>query len=220
VHQWDAVEALGAHVVSVQETRSGTKDFVDEHDGWTSEVQEGRYGRGIAVLARMPFSIEKRESSEPFVVSTVITGPTRFRFVAFWAMTPKAVGYSYHRQAQRMIDQLPRDDLDTVVAGDFNASKHPRHLANIERIRNRGLASAYHRWTGLSPGDVGEEVTAYTGRKGRPGFHIDLVFVPTDWQIGKVEVGTFERHPGEHRSDHVPVIVTTEQPPRPGPRSL
>jgi endonuclease/exonuclease/phosphatase family metal-dependent hydrolase len=217
VHQWDAVEALRTHVLSVQEIRSGTQEFVAEQDGWSCQAQEGKYGRGVAVLARRPFSIEEREASEPFVVSTVIAGPTRFRFVAFWAMTPKAVGYSYHRQAQRMIEQLPDDGLDTVVAGDFNASKHPRHLANIKRLRERDLVSAYHKHAGLAPGDVGEEVTAFTGRNGRPGFHIDLVFLQSTWQVDEVEVGTFDRYPGQHRSDHVPVVVTAKAPPRTAP---
>jgi hypothetical protein len=41
------------------------------------------------------------------------------------------------------------------------------------------------------------------------------VFVPNSWQVDSVVVGPFDRYPGEHRSDHVPVVVTTKDPPEP-----
>jgi hypothetical protein len=56
-----------------------------------------------------------------FAVSTVISGSDgfRFRFVGFWAMTPKAVGgQHYTQQARQLIEQLPDDSLPTVVAGE------------------------------------------------------------------------------------------------------
>jgi endonuclease/exonuclease/phosphatase family metal-dependent hydrolase len=210
--QWDAVEGLDADVIAIQEVRPGTKGFVDGHDEWKCEYQEGKFGRGIAVLVRRPYRIRKREPSETFAVSTVIGGSAKFRFVGFWAMTPKAVGYSYHRQATRVIEQLPSDPLPTVVAGDFNASQHPRHLANVKLLRDRGLVSAYHKHRGVAHTDADQEVTAYTGRGGNLGFHIDFVFVPDSWHIRGVEVGTFDGYPGQHRSDHVPVVVTVEDP--------
>jgi hypothetical protein len=63
-------------------------------------------------------------------------------------MTEKDVGYTYTRQARRMIEAMPEDDVPTVVAGDFNASKSAQHLGNVERLRERGLVSAYHRTYG------------------------------------------------------------------------
>lgn len=123
-------------------------------------------------------------------------------------MTEKSVGYSYHRQARRVVEQLPDDGVPTVVAGDFNAEKHPSHLANVERLRERGLVSAYHKHRDISHTDVEEDKTAYTGRRGGAGFHIDLVFVPDVWRITDVQVGTFDQYPGRGRSDHVPVVVT------------
>ena len=59
-------------------------------------------------------------------------------------MTESHAGYSYPGQGTRLIERLPIDDIPTVVAGDFNASRSAPHLANVERLRERGLVSAYH----------------------------------------------------------------------------
>jgi endonuclease/exonuclease/phosphatase family metal-dependent hydrolase len=208
---WDAVEALDADVLVVQECGSGTPEQASDH-GWTCEFHAGGWHKGLAVLARSPYAIETVEPSEPFFVSTVISGPNRFRFVGFWAMTEKFAGYSYPRQATRLIEQLPDDGLPMVVAGDFNASKSPQHLKNVELLRALGLVSAYHAHHGVD--HIADEVdhTSYFQWKESDPHHMDFVFVPTAWNVRSVEVGTFEAYsaPGG-LSDHVPVVVSVSQ---------
>lgn len=97
----------------------------------------------------------------PFLISTVISGPERFRFVGFWAMTEKHAGYSYPRQATRLIEALLDDGLPTVVAGDFNAPKGHQHLGNVQRPRARGLVSAYHAFHGIEHSAVEADPTSY-----------------------------------------------------------
>ena len=206
---WDVIEELGANVIAIQEARSDTEDLVAQHDGWACIWQEGMYYPGLAVLARKPFKIEGREASERFSVWALIAGPVRFRFVNFWAMTPRSVGgLSYTQQARRIIEGLPDDDLPTVVAGDFNHSKYPPHLENVRRLEERGLVSAYHKFHPAQ--QVGQETerTRYARGRDDPSWHIDLVFVPESWTITSVDVGTFERYPGSGRGDHAPVTVT------------
>jgi endonuclease/exonuclease/phosphatase family metal-dependent hydrolase len=41
-------------------------------------------------------------------------------------------------------------------------------------------------------------------------YHMDFVFVPTDWRLRCVEVGTFEEYVEPRRSDHVPVVVSID----------
>jgi exonuclease III len=206
---WSEVEGLDADVLTVQECGPGTSSFVDAKDGWACEYQEGKWGKGLAVMARDPFKIEARETSEPFVVSTVISGPERFRFVGFWAMTPKSVGYEYPQQATRLIQQLPADGLSTVVAGDFNASKSEAHLRNVQKLADLGLVSAYHALHGVEHSAVEEHPTSHHHWQEARPFHMDFVFVPTTWRIESVDVGTFADYsqPGG-MSDHAPVVVT------------
>lgn len=198
-------------MLAVQECGSGTPAQAAHHDGWTCEWQAGGYGKGLAVLARFPYRIELRERSEPFFISTVISGPVRFRFVGFWAMTPKFAGYSYPQQATRLIKQLPHDGVPTVVAGDFNASKSQPHLRNVQSLEALGLVSAYHAYHGLKHSAKEIHPTSYFHWQESRPFHMDFVFVPAEWRIHSVEVGTFEDYPGRRLSDHAPVTVSITQ---------
>lgn len=204
---WDAIRALDAEVLTVQECGSHTEDQARD-EGWACEWQAGGWHKGLAVLVKPPFRIEKREESEPYWISTVVDGPRRFRFVGFWAMTPSHTGFDYPQQAKRLIEALPRDDLPTVVAGDFNASRSRRHLANVKRLNDRGLFSAYHVARGVQHTMEADPTSYFRWQESRP-YHMDFVFVPEQWAIEKVDVGTFADYsaPGG-MSDHVPVIVS------------
>jgi exonuclease III len=157
---WPALEALSADVITVQECGAETESQAAARSDWTCRWQSGTWHKGLAVLAHTPYTIVEREEQERWAVSVIVDGPTRFRFIGFWAMTEKDVGYTYTRQARRMIEAMPEDDLPTVVAGDFNASKSAQHLENVERLRERGLVSAYHRTYGVEHAGVEEHPTS------------------------------------------------------------
>ena len=209
---WEELEKLAADVVAVQECGSSTPEQAAAR-GWSCEWQHGTYHKGLVVLARSPYEIDVREDSEPFAVSVIISGPTRFRFVGFWAMSPKAARYTYTRQATRLIERLPEDGLPTVIAGDFNASKSRAHLINVERLGGLDLVSAYHVHHTVEHSGEEEHPTSYFLWNENRKFHMDFVFVPRAWNIERVDVGTFEDYTLRRLSDHVPVIVTVEPEP-------
>jgi endonuclease/exonuclease/phosphatase family metal-dependent hydrolase len=207
---WPALESLSADVITVQECGDETEAQAAERPDWTCRWQAGTWHKGLAVLAHAPYMIVDREEQEPWAVSVIVEGSTRFRFIGFWAMTEKDVGYTYTRQATRMIAAMPDDGLPTVVAGDFNASKSPEHLRNVERLRERGLVSAYHRVHDIEHSGIEEHPTSYfLWQRERP-YHMDFVFLPQEWSVDAVEVGTFDEYTGLGSSDHVPVVVSTE----------
>jgi hypothetical protein len=215
---WDKLDELNADVLTVQECGPETEAQAAAREGWTCAWQAGRYYRGLAVLARSPYRIATRERSEPCVVSTLIAGPgdSEFRFVGFWAMTPiSATKDGYPMQATRLIEQIPVDDIPTVLAGDFNASwRNKYHLKNVERLAARGLVNAYNSSEGIGD-DVDPRVaTSYFRWQRENVYHMDFVYVPSHWSIQSVEVGSFEDYPERGLSDHVPVIVSIspEQP--------
>jgi endonuclease/exonuclease/phosphatase family metal-dependent hydrolase len=210
--KWGVVETLDADVLAVQECGPNTRADVDGRSGWHCEWQKGTYRNGLAVLAREPYVIESREKPfEPFCVSALISGPTPFRFVCFWARTPTFVGDEYPQQATRLLEQLPEDGLATVIAGDFNASsRNEHHLRNVETLRTRGLVSAYHHFHGIEHTDPWEHATSYHHRQASRPYHMDYVFIPAAWSISSVEVGAFEDYPARGVSDHVPVLVAVE----------
>jgi endonuclease/exonuclease/phosphatase family metal-dependent hydrolase len=144
-------------------------------------------------------------------------GTERIRFVNFWAMTPALAGYSYTRQAKILIDDLPNDGIPTIVAGDFNASKSPPHLDNVKRLNERGLVSAYHRRNGREHAEREDDPTSYHLWRAERAFHMDFVFVPEDWRVDGVDVGSYEDYCLTKLSDHVPVVVTLETAPSAAP---
>ena len=214
---WDTIERLDADLVAIQECREGTLEEAEEH-GWACEFQPGGYGKGIATLIRAPYVVEEREPTETFAISTVVSsGGERIRFVNFWAMTPALAGYSYTRQARILIECLPRDGIATIVAGDFNASKSQPHLDNVRRLNERGLVSAYHRRNGREHVEPEDDPTSYhLWREERP-FHMDFVFVPEDWRVDGVDVGSYEDYCLTKLSDHMPVVVTLDPAPSTAP---
>lgn len=209
---WDTIKGFDVDVLTVQECEPETQDFVEGNDGWMCEWQVGRYGKGVAVLARRPYKIEEIEQSGRCHLSTIINGPDdlRFRFVGFWAMTPKDPDDSYPSQAGNLILSIPRDGLPTVVAGDFNASsRNAHHLTNVAMLSSRSIVSAYHAFHGIEHTEPWEHATSYhLWNKDRP-YHMDYVFVPIEWTLQAVEVGSFDDYAAMKLSDHVPIIVTT-----------
>ena len=214
---WDTIERLDADLVAIQECRDGTLEEAEEH-GWACEFQAGGYGKGIATLTRAPYVVEDRERTETFLISTIVSnGDDRIRFVNFWAMSPKLTGYSYTRQATLLIESLPDDGIPTIVAGDFNASKSRAHLHNVRRLNERGLVSAYHRRYEREHAEPEDDPTSYhLWREDRP-FHMDFIFVPQDWPIEGVDVGSYEDYCLTKLSDHMPVVVTLEPQPSAAP---
>jgi endonuclease/exonuclease/phosphatase family metal-dependent hydrolase len=207
----DAIASLDADVLALQEVGKDFKAFAEEHEGWTCEWQVGRVKKGVAVLTRHPFSISRIEFSRPCALSTLISGPNAlvFRFVGFWAMSPSDADDGYAQQANELLSVIPSDGLPTVIAGDFNArSRNADHRANVKRLVERGLVSAYHRFYGIEQTDPWRDPTSFHRWNLGSPHHMDYVFLPDDWSVTDVSVGTFDDYVPTHLSDHMPVVVT------------
>jgi len=109
-------------------------------------------------------------------------------------------------------DVLPSIAGPVVLAGDLNApiSSTPadarRHANTVTQLAELGFVSAFT--TSRGEIDPLTEPTLYHQRKLEQPFHIDHVFVSTDWTSGiEVAVGTFANWVATKRSDHVPIIV-------------
>lgn len=212
--KWDALSSLPFDVLALQECEEETRETAEAH-GWSAAWSPGRYeGWGIAVLARGDFAIESWERPEPFYISAIVTGPIQFRFICFWAMAqdPFVGGLDYWQQAARLIEQLPDDDLPTVIAGDFNTQNIDRHLTNVEALRSRSFFSAFHEFHGVEIGTAVYDrerlqATRYHPPEQKP-FHIDFVFMSQQWSVEDVLVGRFDDYVPARLSDHMPVIAT------------
>ena len=133
--------------------------------------------------------------------------------VGLWAC-PEQKGRSYGAEVHSTIDVYERllRSQRCVFAGDFNMSlggEADRRLGVTKRLDELGYTSAYHAFHAA---DFGSEPATYFHqfKRDKP-FHIDLVFVPTEWvpAIRSVEIAPYDGWvgPGLLRSDHVPVAV-------------
>ena len=103
---------------------------------------------------------------------------------------------------------------DGWLAGDFNCavqgpSVQP-HIANISRLEELRVHSAYHANRQVAHGDETEMTLRWIGPGRIPHlYHCDFVFVPGDLvpAIEFVEVGSIETWVESRRSDHMPVVV-------------
>jgi endonuclease/exonuclease/phosphatase family metal-dependent hydrolase len=123
-------------------------------------------------------------------------------------MTPTGPEDSYPQQAKELIELLPRDELPTVVAGDFNASsRNAQHVENVASLGARGLKSAYDDFFGAPHTYPGDHPTSYhQWNEGLP-HHMDYVFLPSRWKVQDVRVGTYAEYSATKRSDHMPMTV-------------
>jgi endonuclease/exonuclease/phosphatase family metal-dependent hydrolase len=215
---WAAVERLNVDVLTVQEWGSDSKESIEAHEGWSCEWQRGRYEKGLAVLAKSPHEIEEVERSEPCFLSARISGPegVDFRFVGFWAMSPTdPLKDSYPQQATELIEWLPQDDVPTVLAGDFNASsRNEHHRRNVEALSDRRLISASHLGLKIEQGYEHEQAhaTSYHLWRENSPHHMDFLFLPKEWVLEGVEIGTFADYTAGGLSDHVPIVANVVVP--------
>jgi exodeoxyribonuclease-3 len=184
--------------------------------------------KGLAVFAFNGYTVRLAESYHPslrYVAPVHVAGPTECNLLAVGAQNASAGGIRKH-QLGPLRHGLSRyksflGERPAVIAGDLNSNtiwdkpgwriNHPTKVRILEE--SVGLVSAYHAVRGEAHGKETEPTLFWRDRaKDGPTYHIDYVFLPTDW-IGKVRhlsIATFETWCGAGLSDHVPVIVDVE----------
>jgi endonuclease/exonuclease/phosphatase family metal-dependent hydrolase len=214
------VERLSADVVVIQECAG---DNQMQHELGVSSAWHGAYEpKGLGVFAFGGWSVVPLDSehARPWSLPVAVFDPAGkevVTLVAVWTMGPtRSGGLSYAEQVDDLIGQWePELRAGTVVmAGDFNCSPQTAnalpHLANVARLDECGVRSAYHAHRGIDAGDETEMTLRWVGRGGVPSwFHCDLVFIHDRIasRVGAVEIGTPEEWIGPGKSDHAPVIV-------------
>lgn len=175
--------------------------------------------QGMAVVARAPYTLTRLPELEgvpKYIVPVAVSGPRSFTLFAVWTLGEQA--RPYVQAACTAIDMYTVHFESTVVLlGDFNSNaiwnkehrKGLNHEAMVDRLRSRGLTSAYHSTRGVEHGvEPTADHTFHLYGHEEKSFHIDYCFLPEAWasQIEEVAVGdyaTWHAH-----SDHRPLVVS------------
>lgn len=184
--------------------------------------------KGLAVFGFGGVGVERLGSDEPehqWVMPVRITGDLSFTLFAVWADNDRqrmreregsADPSGPLRLALRTHHTLLRKG-PVVVAGDFNhnavwdeplrSSNHSYAVADLASV---GLESAYHRARACVQGEE-PEATFYMEKDAAKPHHLDHCFVPADWAVTNVTVGSHVAHCAVGGpSDHAPLVVDVD----------
>lgn len=192
-------------------TPSSSTWIGDDHNKGLGVFTFGAFRGIISPIYRKDF---------PFIAPIRIDGPTPFNLLAVWACHAKKNSYEARLgPLGRAIGAYKSflEESPVVVAGDFNDNVHwdkpkkiNKHSANVDKLRELGLQSAYHYSRGVGQGDESEPTIYWRDRtRNGPCYHIDYCFVPDGWTtlISNVTIGSFDDWVASGLSDHVPLVV-------------
>jgi endonuclease/exonuclease/phosphatase family metal-dependent hydrolase len=168
--------------------------------------------KGLALAApsgRFTFERVSRVDAPVSSIAAIARGPLECLVLGQWTHPP-----NYQAEILQLVDAF--GDLirrmPTVLMGDLNTGPQVGNPSIrggdvFGRLRERGLASAYHLHHGVDHGYEGH-ATYHHASGGNTPWHIDYCFVPEQWRdrIADVEIAGGQQW--ADRSDHRPITVT------------
>lgn len=210
----EEISVLNPDIAIVQEIAKPAT--MDEHCCWTASKTPYK---GVAITARNGFTITPHQQESgipPVFVPVEIKGPIDFHLLAVWTQKEG----KYIESCKAAIDRYRNFLLSkpSIIAGDFNSNtiwdyEHPRmnHSMVVQILEHElGLVSSYHKKLQAVQGKEFHPTFYFHRRRTEP-FHIDYCFVPDRWEIGNVNIGTYEEW--GTKSDHCPLVVDITIPP-------
>ena len=106
-----------------------------------------------------------------------------------------------------------------LLIGDFNSNnfwnekyikqKKPSHNDIIEKLKQYGIESAYHKFNNCIDGNEKDPTLLWQMDKNKK-FHIDYCFISNDFKLNSVNIGSIKEWEENKLSDHCPLMVEIE----------
>lgn len=207
-----AIESIGADITVVTEAPKAAKN-----DGLVWFGSEGA-PHGTTLIAGPAYSVSALQSvpSAPCVNAVRVEGPVSLTVLLVWTWPAKPFK-NYKDPLLAGLTAHGHHPGPLLIAGDFNGNvcfDRPRTKLKwsscFEQVERHGVVSAYHSFFNEPYGGESRWTQYQTRKVGMP-FHLDYVFMPSEWRsrISAVRVPGFDEF---QLSDHRPVIVDLEGP--------
>ncbi|MEP6748904.1 MAG: endonuclease/exonuclease/phosphatase family protein [Bacteroidota bacterium] len=179
-------------------------------------------GLGIFSYSEYRFKVLRNhnENLQMIIPISVTGGEFNFNLFAIWANNPTDKDGQYVEQVWKAIHHYENllTDTKTMLTGDFNSNTiwdRKRRAGNHSNVVNflaqKGIRSAYHLLHEQVQGSE-QHPTHYLYRHENKPYHLDYCFVSADIanSLQSVEIGDY--HCWAKYSDHMPIIVTFDNP--------
>jgi exonuclease III len=212
--------SLNGDIITVQECSEKSIDELIAIGGWSGAWFGANRNKGLGILARLPWKIQKVEAANMNFASRVeIEGPTSFVLYAIWASKGQDQEGNYIRQVHKLLDEieLGKSAPPAIIMGDFNSNanfdgkRSRNHSLAVKRLGDLGLQSAYHKFFEEAHGEE-KQRTLYLLKNRQKSYHIDYVFLSEFLMDGLKEVAVGTCDDWLPLSDHAPIVVNIEIP--------
>ena len=195
----DLLLSQGFDVAVVSECSEASIHALEER-GYEKLWFGANRNKGIGVLSRAGWAMHGlSQPPQKWIAPIQIDGPVPFLLLAVWACrsgdvkTDDYIGQVY----QALIDNPEWfGGRPVILAGDLNSNRiwdAEREVGNhsqvVRLLAENGLVSGYHEFFHEEQGKESRPTTHHCRRADRP-YHIDYIFVPREWRVESVEVGT------------------------------
>lgn len=201
------VDRFEPDIVALQEVAASRNS---DQQIWTGPNQS----RGLLVWAKSPLHLRDRPfpcRTQAYQLIQVMLGNTCLvdlfnLWVKPFARSPLgqcSYGFSLVTALSLALRRTRRSRR--VFVGDSNIVSPASKLWYQQWLGRCGLGSAYHRFTGESPGS--ESQATLWHRVHKKGYHIDWCFVPRPWIRRGFRATIGDKDDWSRLSDHLPLIV-------------
>jgi len=225
--KWDALLSLKPDIAVISECANfeqlTARGDVPDLSGPPLWMGRNKH-KGLGVFTFNGYSAHPAETfhqSLCYILPLHIEGPVQCNLIGVWAQNASA-GLTRKHQAGPFRRALTKyktflTQEPCLIAGDLNNNIfwdkpgwRANHQTAVDILETYGLTSAYHHTRGEAQGAESTPTLYWRDRKkDGPTYHIDYIFLPTDWADGikELSVGSFEDWCGSGLSDHVPIVM-------------
>jgi len=181
--------------------------------------------KGLGVFTFNDFKIDlydKYTDEFKYILPLIVSkGDTAYKLIAVWTKKvedKKKNHINYIRQLHFALKEYESfvDDENVIITGDLNSNLiwertgvDKNHQDVLDQLSDKNIYSSYHRFFKEEQGKETQGTYFHYHKENRP-FHIDFCFLSENilTRLVNVEIGKFKDW--IHLSDHVPMIIDTD----------